>query len=477
MVMLASTFTLPRIIKLLLAWTLTVTAGIAEPMSLFDGSLASWEGDTDNVWRVRDGVIVGGTLAGNPQNEFLATRQSFGNFRLRLEYKIVGTEGFVPPEGPGTAKADIYSLGMVLYELSTGKDRLDFPELPDNLALSSSQRRDWQALNQIICRCCTHDEKQRYSTASELAEKLASIASPTKRSWIGRTTALPFRLLAAGCGVVVLGVLSTVFFSSKDTPSHNTDLPLREASAAAPSTDTVPAEASSPVEAPEKTASSRMLSTTAAGAYFYTSQGQEIGALPISLEQIGQLPIEEGEILAPGYRERKIRMAQLVGNVPSDQPIVFPLSRAPEPLHGWTSPLGIVFRYDVSQTRHLSIWPVGASRFRQFQADMKEEVLAKEDFDFVEAGSLFPGADCEDKTLVATTEAIALRFCEWINASPEKKGALLPNQSYKPLLKPLFWPLQMVLTDVKIRGRRNRSQQQINGKRNQDEHHQPDQDS
>src|SRR5206468_6700535 len=42
----------------------------------------------------------------------------------------VGTEGFIPPEGPGSAAADIYSLGKVLYEASTGKDRHDFPELP-----------------------------------------------------------------------------------------------------------------------------------------------------------------------------------------------------------------------------------------------------------------------------------------------------------------------------------------------------------
>jgi HEAT repeat protein len=62
---------------------------------LFDGhSLTGWEGNT-NVWRVRDGVIVGGSLAGNPQNEFLATVTSYTNFVLRLEYKLVGTEGFV----------------------------------------------------------------------------------------------------------------------------------------------------------------------------------------------------------------------------------------------------------------------------------------------------------------------------------------------------------------------------------------------
>ena len=46
---------------------------------------------------------------------------------------FVGTEGYLPPEGPGTPQADLYSLGKVLYEASTGKDRRDFPELPSQL--------------------------------------------------------------------------------------------------------------------------------------------------------------------------------------------------------------------------------------------------------------------------------------------------------------------------------------------------------
>jgi HEAT repeat protein len=64
-------------------------------VSLFDGlSLQGWEGDT-NVWRVRDHVIVGGSMAGNPRNEFLATTRGYTNFLLRLEYKLVGTDGFI----------------------------------------------------------------------------------------------------------------------------------------------------------------------------------------------------------------------------------------------------------------------------------------------------------------------------------------------------------------------------------------------
>src|SRR6266702_295149 len=46
---------------------------------------------------------------------------------------FVGTTGFIPPEGPGTPQADLYSLGKALYEMSTGKDRQDFPQLPSDL--------------------------------------------------------------------------------------------------------------------------------------------------------------------------------------------------------------------------------------------------------------------------------------------------------------------------------------------------------
>lgn len=63
---------------------------------LFDGkTLEGWEGNTEKVWRVQDGAIVGGSLEGNPQNEFLAWKKPCRDFVLRFEYKLIGTEGFV----------------------------------------------------------------------------------------------------------------------------------------------------------------------------------------------------------------------------------------------------------------------------------------------------------------------------------------------------------------------------------------------
>jgi hypothetical protein len=61
--------------------------------SLFDGkSLDGWEGDRD-LWKVEDSMIVGDTAAGIKRNEFLATRKRYGDFELRLEFRLRRGEG------------------------------------------------------------------------------------------------------------------------------------------------------------------------------------------------------------------------------------------------------------------------------------------------------------------------------------------------------------------------------------------------
>ena len=82
--------------KLLLSLALLVfTTAHAAPVKLFDGkTLNGWDGNTE-VWRVQDGAITGGSLNGNPHNEFISTKKSYKNFTLQLEYKLTGTEGFI----------------------------------------------------------------------------------------------------------------------------------------------------------------------------------------------------------------------------------------------------------------------------------------------------------------------------------------------------------------------------------------------
>jgi serine/threonine protein kinase len=86
---------------------------------------------------------------------------------------IVGTEGYIPPEGPGSPQADLYSFGKVLYEAATGRDRRDYPALPDDL-------RSWPdanlmtELNTVILRACAHDSRERL--ASWLDETIVPIS-------------------------------------------------------------------------------------------------------------------------------------------------------------------------------------------------------------------------------------------------------------------------------------------------------------
>ncbi len=69
----------------------------AEPVAasrtvrLFDGrTFAGWEGDL-RMFRIEEGAIVGGTLKEKiPHNEFLCTTRTYGDFELRLKFKVRG---------------------------------------------------------------------------------------------------------------------------------------------------------------------------------------------------------------------------------------------------------------------------------------------------------------------------------------------------------------------------------------------------
>ena len=116
------------------------------------------------------------------------------------ERSFVGTEGFVPPEGPGTPQADIYSLGKVLYEMSSGKDRMEFPEVPDDI--SDSEWPFWKQFNRVICKACAPDLNERFQTAADFAVALRSIAEVEPPTPFKKVTTLLFHvalLLLASC--------------------------------------------------------------------------------------------------------------------------------------------------------------------------------------------------------------------------------------------------------------------------------------
>src|SRR4029453_7642196 len=90
------------------------------------------------------------------------------------EKERLGTEGYIPPEGPGKPQADLYSLGMVLYEASAGTDRLDYPDLPADFD-SMAERETFLKLNPIILKACENDVRKRYQTATEINDDRAGV--------------------------------------------------------------------------------------------------------------------------------------------------------------------------------------------------------------------------------------------------------------------------------------------------------------
>jgi hypothetical protein len=73
------------------------SCGRPDTIPLFDGhSFKGWEGDTVTTWKVIDGVITGGSLSDTvPHNNFLCSLDSYGNFVLKLKFKLEGKEGFI----------------------------------------------------------------------------------------------------------------------------------------------------------------------------------------------------------------------------------------------------------------------------------------------------------------------------------------------------------------------------------------------
>ncbi len=67
--------------------------GAADFQALFNGKdLSGWEVDTPGIWSIRDGMIIGKS-PGLKYNDFLRTRKHYGNFELKLSFRLVNGSG------------------------------------------------------------------------------------------------------------------------------------------------------------------------------------------------------------------------------------------------------------------------------------------------------------------------------------------------------------------------------------------------
>ncbi len=159
---------------------------------------------------VHDQSIVHRDL--KPENVFLTTRGDGDRFVKVLDFGVaklargqnthttvagmlVGTPDYMSPEqavgGEVDHRADIYSLGAVLYEMSTGRKVFAAPSLRELLDLHLSGRaippRELASLPQplpprfeeLVMRCLAKEPSQRPQSMRELEEELRAIADET----------------------------------------------------------------------------------------------------------------------------------------------------------------------------------------------------------------------------------------------------------------------------------------------------------
>ena len=146
---------------------------------------------------------------------------------------FVGTEGYIPPEGPGSPAADLFAVGVVLYEAGTGFTPERLPDVPAEW-FAEAGSDDALELNEIILKACEGERERRYKDVEELQADLALLQSGRS---IRRARALErhyARLRITGVVGSVLLVLSVVtalvasYRSRLAARSHAREVGLRQ---------------------------------------------------------------------------------------------------------------------------------------------------------------------------------------------------------------------------------------------------------
>ena len=96
---------------------------------------------------------------------------------VRDQPSWVGTEGFIPNEGPGTPGADIFGLGMLLYQIAAGQSVKEFPALPSSI-FDGPEAVRFTRFNSVILKACAAGPRDRYQTADELHAALSALQEP-----------------------------------------------------------------------------------------------------------------------------------------------------------------------------------------------------------------------------------------------------------------------------------------------------------
>jgi serine/threonine protein kinase len=125
------------------------------------------------------------------------------------------TPGYVPPEGPGSTKADQYALGVVLMELLTSWPARMLADFRNTPIESFKLDADGPQLNEIIRRATELAPTKRFGSMDEFADALRSIAprnvtsGNTRSRWLWPAATLVAALGLFGIGFVLFNLNKT----------------------------------------------------------------------------------------------------------------------------------------------------------------------------------------------------------------------------------------------------------------------------
>ena len=128
---------------------------------------------------------------------------------------FVGTEGYIPPEGPGSPAADLYALGIALYEASTGHSPEGFPDVPAEWFRAEAGGEALE-FHEIVLKACEGQRERRYASAEAMQADLALLQSGQSVRRVRALERRYARLRLSGIvgTTLLLCALATAFFAS-----------------------------------------------------------------------------------------------------------------------------------------------------------------------------------------------------------------------------------------------------------------------
>lgn len=324
-----------------------------------------------------------------------------GLVAARGQRTFVGTEGFVPPEGPGSARADIYGLGKVLYEMATGKDRLQFPELPDELPDETNKKR-WLALNQVICDVCEPRASKRIiTTASELTDSFDRL----KRGQRVRSSQHGVKFWALPLVAIFLISVIWLFRGNLADVWGASEVPTRVS--------------------PSQSGFIKVVSDPE-GAEIYDLDGQFMGITPLQNIELAAGSHYEFEFRMQGYRNEHVE-GDVIANKTTTVEKVLSVYAPPIVDEEWVDNFGV--KYQPANGGHVSS---GYVRKYQWMRFMRE---AGKSFPFEVVSHSERGTR---RSVVVVSKSAADAYCEWQSQSALDGGYLSELEYISPQIDTNF---------------------------------------